>query len=157
MGMQILYYLLLIVSLTFNSCCKLFGSYDLGSSFYMLSGNKDNEEIIIYCSPNRESDCCNGGPQIIPSMEDYYNGDYVENAKFDNRWIIILVVNEINNNKSYWIIDKNFELEEKYKNWPLSKEDGEIFYEIIQSHMYGPFSYDAFTKKKEELGVKLFF
>lgn len=123
----------------------------------MLSGDGDKQEIIIYCSPNREEKCCNGGPQIIPTLDDYYSGDYVEDVEFDNRWIIILVVNKINNNRSYWIIDKDFKLEDSHKNWPMSQGDTESFNKLIQSHIYGSFDLEGFINKKQELGIKLSF
>lgn len=147
----------LVLILIFSSCnyCEYFGSHDLGSNFTLLEGDKTADRLIIYCSPKNEKDCCYGGMPVIPSNEDNHIS-YIDLAKSNTDWIIAKAVNKDNTN-SYWIIDKNFSISSKYKEWPLSEEDGKSFRKIIQSYVIGPLDVDSFNEKISELKIDLEF
>jgi len=142
-----------------HSCSSFFGSYDLGANFTLLDGDRVEDRIIVYCSPNNGDKWCSGGMYIIPTYEKHYkNGkyaEYVEIAKSNERWIIAQSLDIINKKKNYWIIDKSFKLEDKFKEWPLSNADGLSFDSIIQSHILGPLSYKTFKEKKDTLDIKI--
>lgn len=151
--MKFIYLLFLIIVplLIFDSCknCQSWGDNNLGGEFTLLEGDKINDRIIIYCIGRKKpKDCCTGGVPIIPSREDKLV-DYIELAKYDDRWIIVKGIN-IDKTESYWIVDKNFDISWEY-------DDGGIFYNRIQNHVFGPFDKSIFSKELEERRVDINF
>lgn len=116
---------MLLLSLTlFTSCfCSLEGSQDLGKNFALFEGDKIEDRVIIYCAENKDK-CCTGGMYVIPTYETHYNtkghyNEYVQEAKSDKKWIIAKTFKINDKENFYWILNKNFEVPEEYKNSPL--------------------------------------
>lgn len=151
--MKSIFNFILIISgiILIGSCtnCKEWGDNNLGGEFTLLEGDKINDRIIIYCiGREKPDDCCTGGIPIIPSREDK-RVDYIESAKYDNRWVIAKGIH-FDKTISYWILNKDFDTSWEY-------DDGGIFYNRIQSNVYGPFDELAFFRELEERGVKIRF
>jgi len=154
--------LVILLSLVImQSCCSFQGSHDLGNNFTLLEGDKLEDRIIVFCSPKKQG-CCKGGSYVIPTHESHYdkNGryaEYVETAEFNDRWIIVKSIALKNKEEKYWIIDKNFELEERFKNWTMDKVISDKFKKFIQSKILGPLNFTSFDDKTKELEIDLKF
>src|SRR5690606_25133599 len=100
------YTLCLSIIYLMASCgCDFYGSHDLGNNFSLLEGDKLEDRVIVYCAGNK-SGCCTGGMSVIPTYEEHYDADgkyleYVEEAKSNERWIIVKTVQK-NNKFRYW-------------------------------------------------------
>ena len=143
------YILFLILPLLFNSCNnrKSWGDNNLGGEFTLLEGDKINDREIIYCiGRENPEDCCTSGIPIIPSREDK-SVDYIELAKFNNRWIVAKSIG-FDKAENYWCIDKDFDTTWEY-------DDGGVFYKRIQNHVYGPFDKATFDKELKEKNINL--
>ena len=138
---------LLLMALITYSCnyCKLFGDNKLGENFSLLEGDKIEDRLIVYCT-GKSGGCCYTGVPVIPSQSDS-TFSYVADAISNSKWIIAKTISE-DMTDSYWIINKDFEVEFQYD------DDGE-FENIIQSHVTGPLDLSSFQKKKEELEIDL--
>ena len=145
------YILLLILPILFNSCgnCKSWGDNNLGGELTLLEGDKINDRIIIYCI-GRESpkECCTGGMPVIPSREDEFV-DYIETAKYNDKWIIAKSIG-FDKAEKYWYIDKSFDTSWEY-------DDGGVFYNRVQNHVFGPFDKTTFSKELKEKNINLTF
>lgn len=144
-----------------QSCCALLGSHNLGANFVLLEGDRLEDKVIIYCS-NKKEKCCTGGVYVIPKYENHYNeqgayAEYVELAKSDGHLIIAKTIQLNNSTESYWIIDKNFELPEKFMDWPLEENIAKEFDVLIQSQVMGPMNLDEFNKKLHEINASIAF
>jgi hypothetical protein len=108
------------------------GSHNLGNNLYMMEWDGGGR-IIVFCS-NKEGRTCYGGPRVIPTNERAFDdhGNYaelVENAKVDERWIVVKSKRFQEGTHCYYLIDKNFNIEGL--DW--NKSDS-----IIQSNITGP-------------------
>jgi len=143
------YILLLILPLVFNSCsnCKDWGDNNLGGEFTLLEGDNTSDREIIYCI-GRETpkDCCTGGIPIVPSRENK-TLDYIEITAHNENWIIAKGIG-FDKAESYWYINKDFDVSWKY-------DDGGVFYNRIQSNVYGPFDEATFNKELKEKNINL--
>ena len=135
--MKIFVYCLLLTTLVSCNICKLFGSHDLGSNFVLFEGDRVDDTIIVYCTTQKG--CCDAGIPAVP--------EHVENVDFNKRWIIARVINK-DKTLSYWIIDKDFELD-------LEKCRDINCREIINSNITGPLTLAGFKAEKERLGIHL--
>ncbi len=139
---------LAFVLLLLSSCdCKSWGDNNLGREFTLLEGDKINDRVIIYCiGRENPEDCCTGGIPIIPSREDK-SVDYIELAESNDRWIITKSIG-FDKTESYWYIDKHFDTTWEY-------DDGGVFYNRIQNHVYGPFDKTTFNKELKGKNINL--
>ena len=155
--------IIILSVLLFTSCnCEFYGSHDLGNNFTLLEGDKLEDRAIVFCSPKKENKCCNGGSYVIPTYENHYNDEgryteYVETAKSNENWIIAKSILVEDKTAQFWIIDKNFILDTKYEDWPLSEENGKYFSEFVQSRVAGPLDATTFKRKVKELNINLKF
>lgn len=124
------------------------GSYNLGNNLYMRDW--DCGKIIMYCTGKRGK-VCFAGRYVVPTYERRYDnsGNYsemVENAKFNEQWIIVKskVIKE--SKYYYYLIDKNFNVDGL--DW--NKSDS-----IIQNHITGPLDSLRFYNLLEERDIKL--
>jgi len=80
------------------SCgCKSWGDYELGGNYRLMSGDGDDETILIYCTTDLQtSSCCHSGIELIPQM--------VSHVNFNENWIIAKT--EQGKNNGFWIIKK---------------------------------------------------
>lgn len=144
-----------------QSCCSFQGAHDLGNNFTLVEGDRLEDRIIVFCSPKKRG-CCKGGSYVIPTYENHYdkNGryaEYVETAESNDRWIIIKSIALKNKEEKYWIIDKDFELEERFKDWPMEEGVSNDFDLLIQSKITGPLNLDMFNQKRKELEIGINF
>lgn len=141
------------------SChCDYYGSQDLGKNFTLLKGDRLEDNVIIYCSGDKRG-CCTGGIYVIPTYEEHYDIDgkyneYVEEAKSNEKWIVVRTIQK-SNKVRYWLINKDFEVEDKYKDTPLSKKVGEELITLIQSQITGPLNASEYSMKIKELKINL--
>lgn len=118
-------------------CSAVYGEDKLGSRFTLVKENED-QVYILYCT---HGPCCRSGFNIVPSK--------VEKINFDNRWVIATSI-QANKEESYWVIDKNFEID--LQNCDATKCDS-----VIMSHVKGPLGYSEFLQAKESLKIDLSF
>ncbi len=145
----LLIFFVLISLLTFSSCnyCKLFGDNRLGDKFTLLEGDKTEDRIIVYCT-GKSWGCCYTGIPVIPSRTDSVSR-YVIDAVSNEKWIIANTIKK-DNLVSYWIIDKDFDVEFMY-------DDGGKLYNKIQSHLTGPMDSTRFYQSLKERKIDLRF
>jgi hypothetical protein len=146
---------LIVLSITFDGC-EFYGNKDLGNKFTLFA--RDNPEShfdIIYCSKYDIGGCITG-VTILPQGDDKYY-KYIETAKSNEKWVIAKSILIKDKTEQFWIIDKNFSLDSKYQNWPLSEKDGIAFTQFIQSKVQGPFGIEEFNKKLYELKIRITF
>ncbi len=131
-----------------DSCnlCALFGAHDLGDNFVLLEGDHVSDRIIVFCTT--PSGCCDAGIPVIPSRANTYGKEYVVAANSDERWIVVRTQTLNSESESFWIVDKNFD---------LNLDDcGKINCDsIIQSHVLGPLDLNSLQERKKELGIGL--
>ncbi|MGQ1944643.1 hypothetical protein [Ornithobacterium rhinotracheale] len=89
----------------------------------------------------------------MPTFENHYDekgnyAEYVESVKSNNDWIIAKTIRIKDNKENYWIIRKDFSLE----NVDCNKINCDS---IIQSHIIGSLDYREFLMKAKELGISL--
>ncbi len=155
--------LLALTTLLFVSCnCDFYGSHDLGNNFMIFEGDKLEDRVIIFCPPKKEEKCCTGGFYVIPTYENHYNdegsyAEYIDKAESNEHWIIAKSILKKNKTAQFWIINKDFDINDKYMDTPLSKDKGEDFMEFINSQITGPLDSLSFKKKVKELKVNLNF
>lgn len=145
------YIIFLSVYLFFSSCtnCSNWGDTNLGGEFTLFDGDKIEDRLIIYCTGrDKVNNCCIGGKQIIPPRENKLV-NYVDLAKFNQRWIIAKSIS-YDEKISYWYIDKDFDI-----NWEY--DDGGVFYSRIQNNVYGPFEKASFIKVLKDKNIELTF
>ena len=130
----------------------MLGDNDLGDNFSLLEGDRTEDRVIVYCS-GRSAGACMAGTFIVPSYsrhmdtEGYY-AEYVENAT-SNHDFIIAKTNKIKDKRAnYWIINKDFKID----NCDNINCDS-----IIQSHILGPLDQNEFQKKVSDLRIDLKF
>lgn len=130
------------------SCTSSFwGDNSLGEHFTLLEGDARRDRAIVYCT-SREYGSCVAGIPIIPSRNDLTDGKsarYVDTATSSSRWIIARAI-EANNNKSYWIIDKDFAVD-------LTKCEQVDCDSLIHRHVLGPLELEDFLKESSKLGL----
>lgn len=145
----ILFWVFLIFVINSCSDCKSWGDNNLGGEFTLLEGDKVDDRIIIYCiGRENPNDCCTGGIPIIPSREDK-KVNYIESANYNDKWLIAKGIH-FDKTVSYWILNKSFDTSWEY-------DDGGIFYNRIQSNVYGPYDWVTFTEESEQRGIELRF
>ena len=87
------------------------GSYDLGNNIYMLE--YDGGGKIIVNASTISGRTCYGGETLIPTYENQYDStgnfaEYVVEAKSDDKWIIVKTNNRRNDQRKYYILDKQY-------------------------------------------------
>jgi len=141
-----------------QSCCKMSSSHSLGNGFALLEGDKLKDNAIIFCPPQNK--CCNGGAYVLPTYENHYDNEgqyveYIESAESNKNWIIVKSILVKDKSPRFWIIDKKFILDSRYEDWPLSEEDGRLFSEFIKSRIAGPFDFESFNNRLQELNIDI--
>jgi hypothetical protein len=141
-----------ILLLTTMSCGQLWGDHDLGDNFSLLEGDKVQDRVIVYCS-GRSFDACRGGTAIVPVYSRQFDkdGDYaefVETAEADDKFIIVRTLKVKDKGINYWIIDKDFKIQDCDK---LNCDS------IIQSKVIGPLDKFEFQAQTEDLNINLEF
>lgn len=146
------FHLFLIVMFSTLSCRQVWGDNDLGNNFSLLEGDRIEDRIIVYCT-GRSARVCRSGTYIVPTYSRHLDStghyaEYVETAKSNDNFIIARTLQINNKKKNYWIINKDFSLE----------NCGEMNCDsIIQSNVIGPLDYSQFKTMQIELGVILKF
>ena len=139
--------LLTVLLITLDGC-ELYGNKDLGNKLTLFARDSPEEHYdVVYCAVY-DIGGCRSGIYVLPTAENK-NSMYVETAKSNEKWIIAKTI-KINDNKDYWIISKDFSLE----NVDCNKVSCDS---IIQSHVTGALNYQEFTVKTKELGIDLKF
>src|SRR5690606_36496807 len=103
---------------------------------------------LVYCS-RYDIGGCIAGIYILPTSDNKYSM-YVKTAKSNDKWVIAKTIQIKDNKENYWIISKDFSLENVDCN-NVSCDS------IIQSHVTGALNYQEFTARKKELGIPLKF
>ncbi len=93
---------------------EFYGSYALGGDIYMMDW--DGGGRIIVRGTNIKGNTCYGGERLIPTYENGYDNagniaEYVVYAKNNETWIIARTDNNITNQRKYYLIYKNPNLE----------------------------------------------
>lgn len=148
MKKEVIYLFLFTVLFVLYSC----DSGSLGGKFTIFEGDKLEDRVIVYCT-GYSFGSCKAGIYVVPTYEKHYdeNGnyaEYVEMAKSNKKWIIVKTIQIKDNEENYWIISKDFSLE----NVDCNKVSCDS---IIQSHVTGALNYQEFTAKTKELGINL--
>lgn len=130
----------------------MWGDNDLGNNFSLLKGDRIEDRIIVYCT-GRSARACVAGTFIVPIYSRHMDStgryaEYVETAKSNDDFIIARTLHINDKKKNYWIISKNFSLD----NCDKINCDS-----IIQSNVIGPLDYSQFKTKQIELGINLQF
>ena len=145
-------HLLLMVIFSAISCRQMWGDNDLGDNFSLLEGDRIEDRIIVHCS-GRSAGACVAGTSIVPIYSRHMDSsgryaEFVETAKSNDDFIIARTFHINDKKKNYWIISKNFSLD----NCDKVNCDS-----IIQSNVIGPLDYSQFNTKQIELGINLQF
>lgn len=145
-------HLLLIAIFSTISCRQMWGDNDLGDNFSLLEGDRIEDRIIVYCS-GRSAGACIAGTFIVPIYSRHMDStgryaEYVETAKSNDDFIIARTLHINDKKKNYWVISKNFSLD----NCDKMNCDS-----IIQSNVIGPLDYSQFKTKQIDLGINLQF
>lgn len=127
-------------------------SENLGGNLTIFEGDKLEDRVIVYCT-GYSFGSCKAGIYVVPTYEKHYDekgnyAEYVETAKSNEIWIIAKTIQINGNKENYWIISKDFSLE----NIDCNKVSCDS---IIQSHVIGALNYQEFSAKKKELGINL--
>jgi hypothetical protein len=106
--------------------------------------------MIVYCL-GQSGGVCMAGVPIVPRYSQQFdkNGhyiEYVEIARANKKFIVVRTLELKSKNKNYWIISKDFKLE----NCTSNNCDS-----IITSHLIGPLEYSVFQKKLSQLKINL--
>ena len=140
---------ILLVMLSLTKCnCDFFGAHDLGNKLILLEGDKLEDRAIVYCTGYSDG-CCMAGMYVIPSIGNQYQL-YVETAKSDSNWVVAKTIQVMDKQENYWIIRKDFDI----KNLDCDEVNCDS---IIQSHVNGPFAYQAFNYKLQEWNIDIEF
>lgn len=127
-------------------------SEKLGGNLTIFEGDKLEDRVIVYCT-GYSFGSCKAGIYVLPTYEKHYDekgnyAEYVETANSNEKWIVAKTIRINENKENYWIISKDFSLE----NVDCNKVNCDS---IIQSHVIGAFNYQEFTAMKKELGINL--
>ncbi len=136
-----------------NSCNELWGDHKLGNNFSLLEGDKIQDRVIVYCAP-AEAETCTGGTFVVPTYKRHMisgnYAEYVDIAKSNKKYIIVKTVSNMNDEKYFYIIDKEFSL--KNLNCDSINCDS-----IIQAHVIGPMDSVSFQSKRTAINLNLSF
>ncbi len=134
------------MSALFTTSCNEWYNHPLGNNFSLWDGDGDEDRIIVYCEGR-----CHGGIQVVPTRErQANNGEYVEAATSNNKWIIVKTLQMKDSKENYYFVDKYFRI----KNLDCLKANCDS---ILQSYVMGPFDENMFKERKLELGIDLDF
>ncbi len=141
-----------ILTFLIVSCNEMWGDHSLGNNFNLLEGDRTEDRLIVYCT-GKSAGACKGGIPVIPTYARHYDdkgryAEYVETAKSSGNWILAKSIQIKNKKENYWIISKNFDIE----NLNCDKINCDS---IIQSHVTGPLSIIDFQKKIKELNMSI--
>jgi hypothetical protein len=130
----------------------MWGDNDLGDNFSLLEGDRVEDRVIVYCS-GRSAGACVAGTFIVPIYSRHMDSaghyaEYVETANADDKFIIAQTLQLKDKRKNYWIISKDFTIE----NCDNTNCDS-----LIQSHVIGPLDQNDFQKQIAEMKVDLKF
>jgi hypothetical protein len=129
-------FLIVFLTLFFNSCCLFIKADDLGHDFVL--SEYDNVDRRIFYSKEK---CSGSGIEVVPMT-------VLEHAN-NSKWIIAKSSkSRFATGYEYWIIDKDFDISQNH--------DSTI--SIIKSHVFGPLDSTAFqsmlNRQKINLGLK---
>ena len=134
---------LIIISFSFvffscNLIEKSSHQKDLGNNFRFIEEDM-YRSVIVHCNPKNN---CRTSFPVIPSK--------VEKFKFDEDQIISNSVQHFENTSSYWVINKNF-------NMDKSNCDNVSCDSILRAHTFGPFDQAEFSEflAKNSIDLKL--
>lgn len=144
---------IIFIIIFFFTCNQIWGDHPLGNNFSLLDGDCREDRIIVYCS--NEDRICSGGIYVIPTYERHYNKDgryaeYVVEAESDKKWIVAKTFQIDEKKEYYWIIDKDFSLDNIDCN--IANCDS-----IIQAHVTGPLNLHDFNNTVRELKIDIDF
>lgn len=132
---------LLISTLIFFSIscgCKSWGDYELGGNYRLMSGDGDDETILIYCTADLQaSSCCHSGIELIPQM--------VSHVNFNENWIIAKT--EQGNSTGFWIIQKT---PDPFKRISTESEANEL-----KANVSGPLDSSTFKAELQANNIEL--
>ena len=150
MKSKILGILMLTVVLLMFVGCELYGNKDLGNKITLWARDSAEGQFdLVYCGSSDIGGCISGIYMLPENQYDKYTM-YVETAKSNDKWVIARSVNINDQSKNYWIIDKNFSLDDVDCN--KSRCDS-----IIQLNVAGAFDLKDFKIRKQELDINLKF
>jgi len=129
-------------------------SNDLGNKLTVFEGDRLEDRVIVYCT-GYSLGSCKAGIYVVPNYEEHYDekgnyAEYVENARSDDKWVIAKTIRTVEQKKNYWIINKNFNLEDVDCD-ELNCDS------IIRSNVIGPLDAQQFGSKLTELKISLKF
>lgn len=114
--------------------CNAWGEKPLGNRFALVAAAKDYNSIV-FCTSSK---CCSVGLPIIDGN--------VENYAFNSRWIIAKA--RIKGQNTFWIIDKDFNVEIKPDSGVMNK---------VLKYVSGPLDSLTFNKLLQERKIDLRF
>ncbi len=144
---HIIYNIFFLLVLSSASCNEWY-NHPLGNHLSLWDGDGDKDRIIVYCEGN-----CHGGIRVLPTYErSTNNGEYVESATSNKKWVIAKTLQVKDNKENYYIINisKDFDIE----NVDCAKVNCDS---ILQSHVTGPLSLPEFKNKVQALNIDLDF
>ncbi|MBR5043339.1 MAG: hypothetical protein IKX67_08900 [Bacteroidales bacterium] len=118
---------------------ELWGSHSLGNNLYLLDWENDTK-IIVY-STSKIGNTCYSGSYIIPSGPISETEEYVTDAAYDGRYVILSAYLFNEDKYTYYIISKDFDP----NNYPYS--------EITKNKVHPFADYSVFVKKCDSLGI----
>jgi hypothetical protein len=146
-------YFLLFTFILINPYCKqMWGDKDLGNNFSLLEGDRIEDRVIGFCSGRSDGGCLSGIP-IVPTYSRHFDQyghytEYVESAKSNDRLIIAKTKMVKEKRDNYWIILKDFTL----NNCAHANCES-----IIKKHVLGPFDKTTFLRNVIHSDVGLSF
>lgn len=142
-------FIILFISLAVLESCQFYEEKDLGNNLILWERDgRETQYDIVYCG-GYSLGSCKGGIYVLPTMVNKYSM-YVETAKSNDRWVIAKTIDVENQDESYWIIGKSYNLKD-INCLEVSCDS------LIQSHVIGALDYENFTNKSKELGIDLKF
>jgi hypothetical protein len=132
-----------LVAATAASCSQFSGEHSLGKNLTVIEGDKDEDRMIVYC-PDKNKECSEG-IKVIPAN----TGEYVDEVRSDDEWIVVRTLTVQGKKDSYWIINKDFTLGDKDCG---TADCGDY----VKTFVNGPMTLEDFEGHKEELKINLF-
>lgn len=131
---------LILIALTLSTLtaciekCKSWGDYKLGGGYSLMSGDGDDETILIVCTSDEE--CCHAGIELVPQN--------VSEIASDSWWIVARTSRGKEN--GYWVIRKT-------KFDVANLDSAQV--ETIKSGVHGPMQHDDYLEWLDGNGITL--
>jgi hypothetical protein len=116
------------------------GDRSLGNHLVLLAGETEKNQAIVYCASDES---CADGIYLVPQAK---GSEYVEDYKSNHDWILVRTNKD--NNKYFWIINKDFTLgDEDCRDADCGK--------YIKTYVNGPLNYEDFIGSLEEFDIDM--